>query len=110
MNLINKYLGEGKKKAAFGTNKSDKFSYAVNIPLLDNNDFINMPFGRQIDDAKKVMEWKKDAKKGYVSAKGKATLPAVKKWIKENNPSEFYAKWPMDSGSYKDDSVEIFYK
>jgi hypothetical protein len=98
------------RKAGFGTNRSDGFSYAVNIPILDSNDFVNMPFGRQLDDARKVQEWKKTAKSTHVGSKGKATLPAVRKWVKENKPTEFYAKWKMDSSNYKDDSVEIFYK
>ena len=103
------YLNEAKKrKPAFGT--SDGFSYAVNIPTLDSNEFLKMPFGRQLDDSRKVGEWKKTSKSTHVGAKGKGTLPSVKKWVKENKPSEFYAKWKMDSSSYKDDSVEIFYK
>ena len=32
------------------------------------------------------------------------------KWVKENKPSEFFASWEKDSSSYKDDSVEIFFK
>jgi len=106
---FNESLEEARgKKPAFGT--SDGFSYAVNIPTLDSNEFLKMPFGRQLDDSRKVGEWKKTAKKAYVGAKGKGTLPSVKKWVKENKPSEFYAKWKMDSSSWKDDSVEIFYK
>ena len=106
---IDNVLNEAKKrKPAFGT--SDGSSYAVQINNLDSNDFPSQPFGRQMDDMKKVREWQKTAKKGYAGAKGKATLPAVKKWVKENQPSEFYAKWKADSGSWKDDSVEIFYK
>ena len=106
---FNESLEEARgKKPAFGT--SDGFSYAVNIPTLDSNEFLKMPFGRQLDDSRKVGEWKKTAKKAYVGAKGKGTLPSVKKWVKENKPSEFYAKWKMDSSNYKDDSVEIFYK
>jgi hypothetical protein len=69
-----------------------------------------MPFGRQLGDLRKVQEWKKSAKSTHVGSKGKATLPAVRKWVKEVKPSEFYAKWKMDSPNYKDDSVEIFYK
>lgn len=89
--------------------KADGFNYAVQIDGLDN-EFPSYPFGRQLSDIKKLKEWKKDAKKGYVGAKGKATMTAVKAWIKDNKPSEFYAKWKPDSSSYKDDSVEIFYK
>lgn len=60
-------------------------------------------------DYKEVAEFTKTAKKGYVGAKGKATMPAVKKWVRENKPSQFYAKWKADSSMWKDDTVEIWY-
>ena len=106
---IDEVLNEAKKrKASFG--KTKDMSYAVQIDSLDSNDFYTQAFGRQISDLKKADEFIKTAKKGYVDGKGKATLPAVRKWVKENQPSEFYAKWKSDSSWYKDDSIEIFYK
>lgn len=60
-------------------------------------------------DLRAIHEFKKSAKKGWVGAKGKPTLPAVKKWIKDNKPDQYYAKWEQDSSFYKDDSVEIYY-
>ena len=36
-------------------------------------------------------------------------MTAVKEWVKENKPSEFYALWEKESSFYKDDSVEIFF-
>lgn len=89
--------------------KAGKKSYAVKIEGIDN-EFPLMNFGQQISYNKSVKEWKESAKKDYVDAKGKATLASVKAWIKENNPKEFYASWESDSSTYKDDSVEIFYK
>jgi hypothetical protein len=109
MYLIDKYLGEAKgKKPSFGNN--DGNSYAVKVDSLDSNEFYKQPFGRRIDDMKKVKEFMSSAKKGYVGSKGKPTMASVKKWVKEMKPSEFYAMWKQDSSSYKDDSVEIFYK
>lgn len=98
-----------KDKPYFGLNDSGKTNYAVKINGIEN-DFPTMPFGRQIEYLKKVREFKDSAKKGTVGAKGKATMPAVKSWVKENNPSEFYATWQKDSSSYKDDSVTIYFK
>lgn len=95
---MNKFIGKIKKD-----------SFAIKIDGVDSL-FPLMPFGRQINDIQKIKKWKETAKKDYVDAKGKATLQAVKNWVKDNNPSEFYAKWESDSSSYKDDSVEIFYK
>lgn len=96
------------KKPAFGHN--DGSSFAVNVKSVSSNDFLSRSFGQQLSDAKIVGDWKKTAKKAYVGAKGKSTLTAVKNWVKEKNPSEFYARWKSDSQSFKDDSVEIFYK
>jgi hypothetical protein len=91
--------------------KVGKKTWVVKINALGSDQgFAEYNFGQQIDPLKKVKAWKEDAKKEYVDAKGKATLQAVKDWIKVKNPSEFYASWESDSPTYKDDSVEIFYK
>jgi hypothetical protein len=101
------YMFEAKMpKTVFGSN--DGFSYAVNLNGADN-EFFKQPFGRQLDTLKKIKEFTAKAKKGSVGAKGKPTLAAVKDWVKMNQPTQFYAKWKMDSTSYKDDSVEIYY-
>ena len=77
---------------------------------MDDNEFYTQSFGRQTADLKKVREFKETAKKDHISAKGKATMSAIKEWVKNNHPSEFYANWKQDSSSYKDDVVEIWYK
>ena len=103
------FLNESKDKPYFGLNDTKKINYAVNLNGIEN-DFPSKPFGQQIDAMKKVKEFKETAKKTRVDAKGKATMSAVKEWVKENKPSEFFASWEKDSSSYKDDSVEIFFK
>lgn len=95
-------------KPSFGT--VEGFNYVVNIETLDSNEFYKQPFGRQMDDWKKIKDWKSGAKTAYVDAKGKATMASVKRWVKENKPKEFFTRWKADSSSYKDDSVEIYYK
>lgn len=108
---IDLMLGEakGKDKPFFGT--ADGMSYAVKLNgASPNNSFPQMGFGRIVDNRKLIGDFKASAKKGYVGAKGKPTLASVKKWVKENSPDEFYASWKADSSSYKDDSVEIYYK
>ena len=103
-------LNEAKvEKPYFGLNDTKKKNYAVQINGIEN-DFPSKPFGQQIDASKKLKEFKATAKSTRVGAKGKATMTAVKEWIKENKPSEFFASWEKDSSSYKDDSVEIFFK
>lgn len=91
--------------------KLPDFSYAVKIEGIDN-DFFTRPFGHQRDAILHIREWQKTADVNYVDAKGKATLQAVRNWVKMFKPSEFYAKWTSDSRvrMSKSDSVKIFYK
>ncbi len=56
-----------------------------------------------------VEVFKAQAKKTHVPSKRKATFSSVKAWLQFINPSQFYANWPSDSPTYKDDSVEIWY-
>lgn len=96
------------RKPAFGN--SDGFSYAVQINSLDANDFFKQPFGRQLNDLKRVKQFKETAKSTFVDVKGKSIMPAVKQWVKDMKATEFYASWKQESSSYKDDSIEIWYK
>lgn len=91
------------------TGKNGKYNYAFKIEGVDP-DFLGQPFGRQIDSLKAIQEFKKGAKSYHVGAKGKASLGAVKKWLSEEKPSQFYAQWEADSSNYKDDSVQVYYK
>jgi len=90
--------------------KHEQFNHAVKIDALQSNFFFEQPFGRRINDMRYIDNWKKEAKKAYVGAKGKATLAAVKRWIRENKPTEFFAHWRADCATWKDDVVEIYYK
>ena len=87
--------------------KTDGKSFAVKIEGVDP-EFPKLPFGRQLGENKKVQAFKAKAKKCYVGAKGEATLSAVRAWIKERQPKQFFARWQSDSKFYKDDSVEIW--
>jgi RecG-like helicase len=89
--------------------KDKNKSYAIKIKDVDDH-FFTLPLGRQIEDRKKISNFKKEAKKESISCKGRATLSAVRKWIKENKPAQFFASWQSDSTFYKDDVVEIYVK
>jgi len=89
--------------------KTAKLSWAVKVAGLYRQDFHSQPFGHQISDLNKVRAFQQTAKKYHVGAKHKATLTAVKQWLKDNKPAQFYACWRSDSPWYKDDSVEIWY-
>jgi hypothetical protein len=90
-------------------NDSSTHNIIVKIKGVDK-EFYKAPFGRQLEDLKKVKAFIETAKSYYVGAKGRGTLAAVKQWIKETSPSEYYAKWKKDSSNYKDDSVQVFYR
>ena len=91
----------------FGTN--DGFNWAVRIDGI-NNEFFKQPLGRRFHDQKKARAFAETAKKHYVGAKGRSTLAAVKEWVREEKPKQFYAMWKADSDFYKDDSVCIAYE
>ena len=96
-------------KPFFGT--VDKMNFAIQLNNnVGGNDFPKRGFGGQVDNRKVIGEFKDSAKKGYVNTKRVNTLTGVRKWVKENKPSEFYATWMADSSMGKDDSVEIYYK
>ena len=101
-------INEG--KASYGD--SEGYSYAVQINTLSNNEYFKLPFGRAMSDMNLVNVWLKSEgiKTFNIDSKGKPTMKSVKEWVKQNKPTEFYARWKKDSSSYKDDSVEINYK
>lgn len=99
-------ISSKKNKPSFGS--SGEFNYAVKIDSIESNDFYERPFGRQLEDLKKVKNFKEESEKKFIGAKGIPTLKAVKEWVKENKPKQFYAQWRKDSRYYKDDVVEIW--
>lgn len=99
-------IASKKNKPSFGS--SGEFNYAVKIDSLESNDFYERPFGRQLEDLKKVKNFKEESEKKFIGSKGIPTIKAVKEWIKENNPEQFYAQWRKDTKHYKSDVVEIW--
>ncbi len=104
---IDKHLTEAKKpKVVFGSDK--EFNYAVKVDDV-NGEFFKQPFGRQLDDMKKIKQFMKTSKSYHVDAKGKATLASVKKWISTFKPEQVFAKWQKDSSYNKSDNVQVYY-
>jgi len=89
-----------------GSNKD--FNYVYCVDGIED-EYWAKSFGQQLDDLKIIKKFKASAKKESVGTKGKATLTAVKNWIKEHNPKQYWANWQKDSTSYKDDVVDIWY-
>ena len=85
-----------------------KRRYAIKIDGIDN-DFLQLPLGRQVEAFQAIAAFKATAKSDWVSTKrraGQRPLAEVKKWIKAVQPSQFYARWPTD---VDDDSLQIWY-
>lgn len=64
--------------------------------------------GYQITHREDFNSFKQNAKLVTIGSKRKPTFATVKKWVSENNPKQYFAKWHSDSALYKDDSVEIY--
>ena len=84
------------------------YGYAIKIDGLEN-DFPQLPPGRQVGAYQAVQAFKAVAKSDWISTKardGRRPLAEVKKWIKAVQPSQFYARW---STPVNDDSIQIWY-
>lgn len=94
-------------KTSFGND--GEYNYAFRVESVEA-EFYRRPFGRRLDSIRKAEAFCRRAVKYSIDCKGggKPTMSCVKKWVKENKPSQFYAKWKMDSSCYKDDSVTIY--
>ena len=84
------------------------YGYAIKIDGIEN-DFPEFPLGRQMEGHEAVKRFKEVAKSTWLGTKrrkGMRPLAEIKKWIKEVQPSQFYAKWPTN---VDDDSVQLWY-
>ena len=81
-------------------------SIAVSIDGVHPNDAMKLN-SRAVITA--IDDFKKSAKVAYANAKGKKTIPAVKKELKMLGATQYYARWQSDSSSYTDDSVKIWF-
>jgi hypothetical protein len=100
-------IEEAKRRPSFGT--AEKKNYAVQINALDSNEFYKQSFGRSWDDRKRVDKFIDTAHTQYIDTKGMPTKKAVRDWVKNVKPDQFYASWTSDSKFYKDDNVKIYY-
>jgi len=80
-------------------------SYAFRVDGV-NGTFRGQIFERQIDALSKLKAFQDRAE--HV-AHFRGSQKAVKEWVKDNNPSQFFAWWISETDFYHDDSIEIFY-
>lgn len=84
------------------------FNFAYRVEGVEPG-YHRFGYGKKIRDIHNVNEFKMVAKSFYVGAKKKPTISAVRLWVKENKPSQFWACWKTDTDFYKDDSVQVWY-
>lgn len=102
-------LVEQTEQGAFG--KSKKLQYAVKLNDVSRNDFLTLAISRRIQDGKIARDFQDEATHVEISAPGKDSLGAVKKWVEQNKPKEFFAKWMLDSHAFgKSFTVDLYYK
>lgn len=68
----------------------------------------NNNLGYQISHREDFKLFKQNAKLVTIDSKQKPTFATVKKWVTENKPKQYFAKWRGDSPLYKDDCVEMY--
>ena len=92
-----------RRKSFYGRTTSGR-SCAFRVDGVDGT-FVGKKFGQQIEMLRAIKAFRDRAKHvAYV----KGSLRAVKEWVRDNNPSQFFAVW-TSTDFYLDDSIEIFY-
>jgi len=72
-------------------------------------DFLNLPWGRQVEYHRIIRDFRETAKSVHVSIKHRTPAQALKEFKELYKPSEYYARFYC-SNDIRDDSVEVFYK
>ena len=92
------------RKAYYGT--VEGVSYAFRVNGVDGAEFFGLPFGRRMEAINRLMAFQYRAKHvGYSEVSQKA----VKEWVKDVQPSQFFAFWRSSGRFCHDDYIEIFY-
>lgn len=73
-------------------------------------EYADLPFGRQLDFAKQIEEWKKTANSIHLSQKRQSYKKAIREFKELYDPTEYFTKFHADKDNYWDDSFQVFYK
>ena len=93
-----------RRKPFYGRTTSGR-SCAFRVDGVDGT-FVGKNFGRQLEMLRALKAFR-DRAEHVAHVRG--SQRAVKAWVKENKPSQFFAVWTPETDFYHDDSVEIFY-
>ena len=76
---------------------------------VTDKQFNTMPFGRQIEYARKIEEFKLSAKSTHVSQKRRTHAAAWREFVQLNDVKEYYTSF-VDCANARDDVFEVWYK
>ncbi len=86
-----------------------KRKFKINGIGITDSAYNQLPFGRQLEFAKKIEEFKASAKTVHISQKRRSHASAWKEFKELYNPTEWFAQYE-DSSNVRDDSFQIWYK
>ena len=92
---------------AFVNKSVEGFTVVAKFDNFSAEQFSNN-LGYQITHREDFKSFKQQAKLVIIGSKLKPTFATVKKWVSENKPKQYFAKWRGDSALYKDDCVEMY--
>ena len=78
--------------------------------FIAEKDYFELPFGRQLEYAKKFVEFKSTTKRAHLSQKHKSFKLAILEFVKLNDVTEYCTARFFAGPNVRDDSFEIFYK
>ena len=93
-----------RKKSFYGRTTGGR-SCAFRVDGVDGT-FLGKNFGRQLEMLRALKAFRDRAE--HV-AHVRCSQRAVKEWVKDVQPSQFFAVWTSETDFYHDDSIEIFY-
>lgn len=86
-----------------------KRKFKINGLGITDKQYDALPFGRQIEYAKKIEAFKASAKSVHISQKRKSHAAAWKEFKELYNPTEWFTTY-LDGPTARDDSFEVWYK
>lgn len=89
-------------------NPATKFSYKM-AGMPKDTEYNRLPFGRQIEHARRIEAFKKSAKHDYFSTKRRSFAAGLKEFKGLYDVTEYFTL-NTEGPNYKDDSAEIWYK
>jgi len=104
-NLRRRRMRKTRRKAFYGT--VGERSYAFRVDGVDGAEFFGLHFVRRIPAFEKLIKFEAETAKHVAYVKG--SQKAVREWVREKKPSQFFAWWISETDFYKDDSIKICY-